>query len=462
MTRAPARPAHPVVGDLKEALAGNALRLVLLTALVLAPLLFGAFFPWVFGPLHAVAYASGLLLLWRSRRLEAIGGHVPPLPAARALVAFAALVLFQLMPLHPRVLRLVSPGTFEFHEKQMLVPLTTWKPISVSPADTTFGLVYFVGMVFLYLAVSRAFAGVWRRRLMRTIVYVGMFMTLVALVQKASGTEKLYGIMGINDSWAAFGPYFSRSHFAGYLLMPIGLALGATAENLAELQRAWTRRRVGWLALGDPVGSAVVRRGAEAMVLIVGLVAAASRGAFVGFVFLLLVFAALTRRKLLLAGIAAVALLGVGWIGLDAIIQGFGTRGLEGSRLALWRDALRMFPDFPLFGLGWNAFGTAYYRYQTFWRPYFFQAAHNEYLDLLLTTGLVGAALALWALAELLPRLLARARLSPADAGLVAGLAGLACHNLVDFNWQIQANAATFAALLGLAARPLDRPRTDP
>jgi O-antigen ligase len=198
------------------------------------------------------------------------------------------------------------------------------------------------------------------------------------------------------------------------------------------------------------------------MVLIVGLVAAASRGAFVGFVFLLLVFAALTRRKLLLAGIAAVALLGVGWIGLDAIIQGFGTRGLEGSRLALWRDALRMFPDFPLFGLGWNAFGTAYYRYQTFWRPYFFQAAHNEYLDLLLTTGLVGAALALWALAELLPRLLARARLSPADAGLVAGLAGLACHNLVDFNWQIQANAATFAALLGLAARPLDRPRTDP
>ena len=347
-----------------------------------------------------------------------MGGHVPPLPAGRALVAFAALVVFQLVPLPPRLLRLVSPGTFEFHEKQMLVPLTTWKPISVSPADTFFGLVYLVGMAFLYLAVSRAFAGPWRRRLMRTVVYVGMFMTFVALVQKASGTEKIYGIMGINDSWAAFGPYFSRSHFAGYLLMPIGLALGFTAENLAELQRAWTRRRVGWLALGDPVGSAVVRRGAEAMVLIVGLVAAASRGAFVGFVFLLLVFAALTRRKLLLAGIAAVALLGVGWIGLDAIIQGFGSRGLEGSRLALWRDALRMLPDFPLFGVGWNAFGMAYYRYQTFWRPYFFQAAHNEYLDLLLTTGLVGAALALWALGESFLRVLARARRSPAEAGV--------------------------------------------
>ena len=462
MTRAPARPApHPTLDPL-DALAGNGLRIVLLTALVLAPLLFGAFFPWVFGPLHAVAYTSGLLLFWRSRRLEAGGGSVPPLPAGRALVAFAALVVLQLVPLPPRLLRLLSPGTFEFHEKQMLVPLTVSKPISVSPADTLFGLLYLVGMAFLYLAVSRAFEGTWRRRLLRAVIYVGMFMTFVALVQKASGTDKIYGIMGIKDSWAAFGPYLSRSHFAGYLLMPIGLALGLTSEALAELQRAWTRRRVGWLALGDPVGSVVVRRGAEAMVLIVGLVAAASRGAFVGFVFLLLVFAALTRRRLLLAGVGAVALVGVSWIGLDAIIQGFVARGIEGSRLALWRDTLRMFPDFPLFGVGWNGFAMAYYRYQTVWRPYFFQAAHNEYLDLLLTTGLLGVALALWALVEILPRAVARALRSPADAGLLAGLAGVACHNLVDFNWQIQANAATFAALLGLAVRPLDRSRTDP
>ena len=116
-----------------------------------------------------------------------------------------------------------------------------------------------------------------------------------------------------------------------------------------------------------------------------------------------------------------------------------------------------MLPDFPLFGVGCNAFGMAYYRYQTFWRPYFFQAAHNEYLDLLLTTGLVGAAIALWASARPSP-VLARARRSPVEAGVLAGLAGLACHNLVDFNWQIQANAATFAALLGLAARPLTDP----
>jgi O-antigen ligase len=198
------------------------------------------------------------------------------------------------------------------------------------------------------------------------------------------------------------------------------------------------------------------------MVLVVGLVAAASRGAFLGFVFSLVVFAALTKRRLLLAGIAVVAVLGVSWIGLDVIIQGFASRGVEGSRLALWRDAARMFPDFPLLGLGFNAFGMAYRHYQTFWISYFIQAAHNEYLDLLLTMGVVGVAIALWALVRLAPPLLERARRSPVDAGVLAAVLGLACHNLVDFNWQIQANAATFVALLALAVRPLDPPRTPP
>jgi len=210
------------------------------------------------------------------------------------------------------------------------------------------------------------------------------------------------------------------------------------------------------------VGTAFVRRASEAMVLIVGLVAASSRGAFVGFVLSLVVFAVLTRRRLVLAAIAVVAAVGVSWIGLDTIIQGFASRGVEGSRLALWRDALRMFPDFPLFGLGFNAFGMAYRRYQTFWISYFIQAAHNEYLDILLTTGAVGAALLAWGVLRLAPPALARARRSALDAGVLAAVVGLAGHNLVDFNWQVQANAATFAALLALSVRPLDPPRRDP
>ena len=90
------------------------------------------------------------------------------------------------------------------------------------------------------------------------------------------------------------------------------------------------------------------------------------------------------------------------------------------------------------------------------------QAAHNEYLELLLTTGLVGSAVALWGFSRLVTPALARARRSPLDAGLFSGLLGLGCHNLVEFNWQVVPVAATFVALLALLVRPLDRAASGP
>ena len=68
---------------------------------------------------------------------------------------------------------------------------------------------------------------------------------------------------------------------------------------------------------------------------------------------------------------------------------------------------------------------------------------------MLVDTGLVGFALAAGlglALARALAPLLLKDALS---AGLAAALLAGALHNLVDFNWQIPANAATFALLLG-------------
>lgn len=463
MSPAPEREARSLP-DAGRDVAGNGLRITLLVALVLTPFLFASFYYWVFGPVHVLSGAAGLYVLFRVKELQTRGVDLPPLPAARAIAAFFGVILVQLVPLPPFLLRFVSPGTYEFHSRQMLLPpLKAWKPITVSPPDSAFGLLYFAATVMLYAAVFYAFTRTsWRRRLLRSVVYVGVGMTFVGLVQAAAGTQKFYGLIGPEGMWAMFGPFLVRSHFGGYMIMPIGIALGLTAEALTDLQRDWARRRVGWLALGDPAGTAMVRRGAEAMVLIVGLVAAASRGAFMGFGVCLLAFAALTRRRLLLGGMAAVAVAGVSWIGLEPIVQGFVARGIEGSRLAMWRDTLRMFPDFPLLGVGWNAFGMAYVRYQTFWRYYFVPAAHNEYLELLLTTGLVGTPVGIWGFLRLFRPALVRARRSPLDAGLFSGLLGLACHNLVDFNWQILPTAATFVALLALAVRPLDRTVHDP
>jgi O-antigen ligase len=122
-----------------------------------------------------------------------------------------------------------------------------------------------------------------------------------------------------------------------------------------------------------------------------------------------------------------------------------------------------MFPSFPLLGSGFNAFGTAYAPYQTIWRMDFIGQAHNEYLQVLLDTGLLGAALFAVLLFRTFGAAVRAAGRSAFGVGLFGALLALAVHALVDFNWQIPANAATYVALAALAFREggqtLDPPR---
>jgi O-antigen ligase len=150
--------------------------------------------------------------------------------------------------------------------------------------------------------------------------------------------------------------------------------------------------------------------------------------------------------------------LGVLWIGVGDVLSAFEARGIKGSRLDLWRDMLPMIPRFPVFGVGWNAFATAFPWYQTVWKTEWIGEAHNDYLQALLDGGLVGASLLVSLLAVVFRGARARAARSPLALGLFGALLGLALHELVDFNGQIPANAATGIALAALALKPLRDP----
>ena len=113
----------------------------------------------VFVPLLAGCVAAGVWAQWRARRAADEGGPVPPLPGGRLLLALHALALLQLVPLPPPVLGLVSPGSFSYYSDTQLVPLTAWRPISVSPPDTLRGLAFLAGFSLLYVAVFREMAG---------------------------------------------------------------------------------------------------------------------------------------------------------------------------------------------------------------------------------------------------------------------------------------------------------------
>lgn len=448
----------------------RALRVAVLALLVAAPLAFGSVHEPAYLTLLGVVLLTGLLSWARGHWARAHGADVRRLPARRLLLALQLLVLLQLVPLPMSVLSRVSPGSFKFYDFVALVA-PNWRPISVSPADTLRGLVFLVGMSLFFGTVFREFRdGRWRRRLAFSVAGTGFLITLIALVQKASSSGKLFGIWEPRWGWSAFGPYVNRNHCAGYLVMAIPLAMGFAAEAFLELRRNWSRRRIGWIALGDPQGQAAAQRFGFAMALVVGLLAAESRGGLLGFAVslacLLFVLRAGWQAFLALAGVAAA---GYAFVGVTRIVGSFATRGIQRSRLELWADCLRMWTDFPVFGAGFNAFGTAHPRYQTKWPGVWFGEAHSEYVQILVDLGLAGAALAAVLLFVLFRSAIRIARRSPLESGLFASLVGGAAHNLVEFNWQIPANALTYVALAALAASAdqgraapgLDPPRPD-
>ncbi len=434
---------------------GDRLRLLVLGLLFFAPLAAGATLAPVYVPLLLLCSAVGLLSFLRARASRARGANVARVAGSRLLLALHAYALCQLVPLPPRLLKAVSPGSFSFYNDNALVPLISWRPITASPGDTFRGLLFLVAFSLLYGAVYREFGATrWRRRLIGTVVTSAAVLTVLTLVQDACPDPRGCGIWPRSGALDTYGPFGNRHHFAGCLVMAIPLAVAFALEALQQLGRAWSLKRTGWLALGGPEAAAFVRRLAVALLLLAGLLTSRSRGGVVAWAVSATVHVLGFRKRLRAAiVILLLAALGVAWVGIGDVVDAFQHRGIRASRIDLWEDMLRLFPGFLVLGVGWNAFGMAYRQYQTIWRYYFVGEAHNEYLQALLELGILGFAIVVCLLFALFRHAVAASTRAPLEAGLCASLLGLAVHNVVDFNWQMPASAATYVALAALAMR---------
>lgn len=432
----------------------NALRGTVLVLLAAAPVAIGSVHAPAYVPLLAVCFVVGALSWSRAHWARAHGTPVPRVPGARLLAALVALALLQLVPLPPSLLGLVSPGSRAYWEFIALAPSPRWGTISLSPPDTARGIVFLLGFGLLYATVFREFRDPqWKRRLLTTVCVTGLFITLVALVQAASGQRRILGLFRPTWDWSVFGTYVNRNHFAGYMALAIPLSMGLAAEAWSGLRHAMERRRRAWLAIGDRAGMSFLRRAAIGVAMLVGLLASGSRGGLMALGVSVAAWPLLRPRRATLVAGGAAAVLAAAAL-LPRVTSGSGTGASDPThRMELWQDVLRMVPHFPVFGAGFNAFGTSYYRYKSIWPGVWFGEAHNEYLQSLADVGLVGFGLVVALVAMLLLRALRQARLGPLETGIACAVVAGCAHNFVEFNWQIPANAATFAAVAGLAMR---------
>lgn len=418
--------------------------LVICVAIVLSALAYGTVHYWALGLFNLGGLTILLLWVLDSWRLGnfRISRNLLQLP----LLAVVLLGLVQLLPV-----REVSSGA-----------IGSLSTLSFDPYSTRLVLVQ-LSTLLIYFAATLVFVDTPHRLrlLVRTIMVFGFFLAILGLTQSFTSPTRVYWIRELNQS-TAFGPFINRHHFAGYMELTIALPLGLLFAGSVDKEK-----RIIYLFIAGLMG--------------VALVMTASRGGIVSLVAEILFLVIVTgiwrkpseRRRhrasrlkqiagrigmtaaLLVGLFLGVVLLG-GEFSINRFIDSVNTDDPTTGRAHFWSVTLDIIKEHPYLGTGLGAFGVVYTRYDTRNGLYRLEQAHNDYLQVLSDTGIVGGVLAFSFVALLFWKALSRAR-SHDDFRRGVALAALSgcfavlVHSFFDFTLHTTSNALLFLVLAALA-----------
>lgn len=360
---------------------------------------------------------------------------------ALLLAVVPLFIAFQLVPLPPAVLRLLSPSALDVFERN-LRPLGLFpalRPLSMDPPETARELIKALACLAALLAAhhlqqSRRH----RERLFRAIALAGTM---------HAGAVLLAALAGVAPLLVSSLTFVNENHLAGYLNLTAFPALGVALADRGKRRALWT--------IAFAVSS-------------VGVFVSLSRGGIGAYFVGALGFAFLHSRELRVnAGDARpvrhlVAPLAIGlaiaagaFVALDPVIRELNTVRTVASdvKLRTWREALPILRDYPLTGVGRGAFASVFPEYRSDSDAVTFTHVENEWLQAPIDLGIVVGLLLVGALVWQWVSAVRRPGLSRPDIGVAAGLAAVGVQNVVDFSVTTLGVALTFTVLLAALRR---------
>lgn len=395
-------------------------RVAICCLLAFAVLAFGATEEWSQAVLEVAA--SVLLIAWAIQMFIRKADQLIIAPEFLPLLAFGVVALVQFF------FHLTASRYFTRVELQLLAT-------------------YLIVLFLMAQAFSQRHH--WRAFLWFLMTF-GFIVSLFAILQNLTFNGKLYWFRVLHYPGYPFGPYANRNHFAGFAEIIIPFALVPLVLGKVR------RERIFLVAI-------------FAIAPIVALLLSASRGGIISFAVevlilfvLLLVRRVQSTRVIFGAVIVLVGVLIVTWIGANQVLARFsGIQSIEvsaGKRTAMQRDTLRIFLDHPVIGTGLGTLQMVYPPYDSLYDGRIVNHAHNDYLEALAETGILGGFCCLWFLSVLFLHALKGLFNLGTSFGAALNFSGLiACcgllvHSLVDFNLHIPANALLFLVSAHIAA----------
>ena len=370
---------------------------------------------------------------------QAAGERQASLDALLLLAAFAGLAFTAL------VLR-----RWELRTVPLTVPLLTafvFACASVTirhvPTNVAFFALRLTFQAFLFYLLGYLLPKdrVWVRRTITVFLLSALALALHGLFQVATHAPMPAKWVDVHESIAtrAYSIVENPNGLGAYLAIASLVAAALTLSSLPRRQR---------IALGCMTA-----------VLVAGLGATFSRGAWIGFAVGLLVLVAMTRLRLFwgIVGAAVVSPLVLPRTIVDRLTFAFSaayvSKSLTAGRLFIWQVALQRIAEHPLFGVGLGTFGgTSAFLYLggRFW-------IDNYYLQLGAEGGLLLLGAFLWVLMRAAKSLF-RASREQTDpygravaAGAFAGFLAVAIANVTASVWETLVVASAFWFLAGFA-----------
>jgi putative inorganic carbon (HCO3(-)) transporter len=311
--------------------------------------------------------------------------------------------------------------------------------------------------------------------------WIAFGVVLAAVLQALIGLYEFRGGSGAPHLWIAnyryfraFGTFGQPNPFSAFMGLTLPLALGLAWGYWSDVWRKWNDARAAERRQRKNATSRSSLRfilmpgllagfyAGCALILLAGLIASWGRGAWLGFAVAAVVLVLFAPRRrwigilLVVGGGMSLSLL---WVGgfvplsiqqrIESARQDFvgfqDVRGMPISdenfaiieRLAHWQAAIYMADAHPFIGVGLGNYEVAYPMYRVPSWPNPLGHAHNDYLNLLAETGIVGLVgyLAGWALIVTWTWQTLKTS-DPVKRGLALGLLGtwthLAVHSFVD------------------------------
>lgn len=440
-----------MIKEIETPWASKILFFLLCATIVFTTLAYGT----VHQPTLAVFYllAVVIALLWA---FDALAGGVWRLPKSRLQIPLLAAFLYALVQIIPF-------GSLADLAGVAGVPRT----ISLEPFATRVAAVHFLALL-IFLAALLTYVDTAKRleKIVGAITIFGFVFAFFAVLQAVLSPNKIYGIYEVPYA-NPFGSFVNRHNFAAYMEMTICLPLG-----LLFVGAIGKDRRLLYITAIGLMGVALLLSGSRGG--LVSLLAA---------IFFLIILTTKTRNAgqmalkiglsvLLLATIIVGAALIGGESSLTRFAETATSQDFSTSRTQIWSVTLQMiFNNLP-FGVGFGAFGVAYTPFDSLNGLERVEQAHNDYLEVLATAGIVGAVIGGYFLYELFRTGLQNS--STANnfrrgvcVGAFAGCFAILVHSLFDFVLHTTAIAMLFIACVALIAVsggkfPDDRPEAEP